>query len=371
MSEKLFLILLLVFTTIGCDSNYSVPLERVEEPVAYVSHPDAGSAASRSERELMLLNAATGTTWRLTSDWANDRQPTWSPSGTHLMFISGRNPDGHGPIRPWPVSTGINRLFVYDLKDGIVRHVDLSWARTSGPMRAQESEGSMRSLGWLECAAWSPTDTTKVAIGVTVRGPHWKDPDKKEDMVEVERRIVLLDLEARTGRLLTTYTNPSCHGLFWAPDGKHLGVFGAGEIDYLRVGTGEVFTLQGDHVRWGGELQYVPLDWGPKGDHLLVRGYSREVDSLAVYEYNVRTEAWSSSLAVLANTARVQKYVPRENGDPDGDFIVLRSSEESFYDDLWRYRLPEGKHERLTDDRMPKLDVVSYHGRKEKGQGRP
>lgn len=361
--KRILLFLVLVALALGaCDTNRSVPLDQIAEPVAFVNTPvGEGESASRSDRELAVLDAASGETWQLTSDWANDAQPTWSPSGTHLMFISGREIDSNGPIPPWPTSTGINKVFVYDLKPGTIQHIDLSWALESGPAMPQESEESMKTLGWLECAAWSPVDTTKIAVGVTIKSAHWKDPSKREEMIPTERRIVLLDMEEKTGRMLTKYIDPSCHRLFWSPDGKHIGVIGGEEIDYIRVATGEEYKLQGDHVLWGDSLHYVPLDWGPNGDSLLVRGYSRKIDSLAVYRYNVEDNKWSSSLGKYADVDRVVQYAPWTTGAPNRDFIVLRSSPDSYHDDLWRYLRLDGKFERLTDDQNPKTQhVVSY-----------
>lgn len=358
--KMVFLIITTIF--LSCHGTDSVPMEGVSQPVAYVSHPDAGWAASSSERELMLLEASTGKTWQLTSDRAVDAQPTWSPSGSHLMFLSDRNPNGSGLARMWSTGTGIRRLFIYGLSQGIIRHVDLSWARSSGPARAQGPSFKMQDLGWLECAAWSPLDTTKVAIGATVRAAQWKDADKKEELAPRERRIVLLDLETQTGKLLTTYSETSCHRLLWSPNGKYLGMIGPEETDYVDVRTGETSELKRTYVRWGGPLWYVPLDWTPDGNRLLVRAYSHNVDSVAVYEYDVQTDEWSPSLAVLADTARVQSYMPGDNGAAHGDLLVLNSAEDTFYDDLSRYRLPEADHVWLTDDQMPKLGVSSYHG---------
>lgn len=56
----------------------------------------------------------------------------------------------------------------------------------------------MRTLGWLECAAWSLVDSTQIAIGVTVQGPQLGHPQQKDI-----HRIVLIDTAEKTARLLT------------------------------------------------------------------------------------------------------------------------------------------------------------------------
>lgn len=167
--RSFFLALFLLASLLGgCRCNRSVSLDEVREPVAYTGRPPSGISSLLAklspkpvsqwgDRELMLLDAATGETWQLTSNGENDYQPVWSPSGTHLMYLGLQN---------WPFqNTKTKRLYVYDLKQGAIRQVDLSWARELGPASLQP-KGDKND--WLDCAAWSPVDSTKIAVGVQV-----------------------------------------------------------------------------------------------------------------------------------------------------------------------------------------------------------
>lgn len=336
---------------LGCEPDQAVPIEEIEAPVAYINHPDPGQSASRSERELMLLDAATGETWQLTNDWANDRLPVWSPSGTHLMFVSGRGVEQKS-LPPWPVGTGVDRLFIYDLKAGSIEHVDLSWARESGPAAPEVPEDDMRTLGWLECGAWSPVDTTKVAVGVTVG---WKGN------MESARRLVLLDLEAQEARLLAEYTR-LCGALSWSPDGRFL-LTGVGSFDILDVENGKKYVLKENADVTDSNMNYSPVEWSPEG-MLLVKEYSIEADTSTVYMYDAREGEFSDEMGGFPEKIRGIHYAPtrrRKSGRRKLDLITLRELETSFYTDLWLQQRPDGSEKRLTDDRMPKRDVTSYH----------
>lgn len=134
--------------------------------------------------------------------------------------------------------------------------------------------------------------------------------------------------------------------------------------------TGKLQKLQGGP--WGNSLSDGAIDW--RGDTLLVKGDSAEVDSYSVYEYKLDQEAWSASLGVFPDSSRIVQYMPaglEKQHEHVRDFIVL--NEPLYYprSDLWRYRRPEGVFERLTDDRMPKQDVTSYHGKREGVESQP
>ena len=361
--------LALFLLSVGCNSTTSVPLDEIEAPVAFINHPDAGRSASRSERELMVLDASSGRVWQLTSDGFRDSQPTWSPSGTHLLFLSSR-PSGRFPGRsPGLRSPTHQQLFVYDLRAGRIAPIDISWAYDDGPAAPTESEQSMRSLGWLECAAWSPIDTTQIAIGVTAAS------STMPSLTRRNRSLVLLDTEARTARLIADY-DELCGGLQWSPDGRYLSITGGGDdFEYVDVDTGDKLAPEGDPFV-DGSGSYVPIDWGPTSTSLLIRAFYFDTPTSELYIYDIETHSWSKKLGRFLGGHRVKAYMPGfGGGSPDSlGVIVHRELETSFFNDLWLHRLPvapdSGAVEdvsvgrRLTTDRMPKLDVVSFHGKK-------
>jgi dipeptidyl aminopeptidase/acylaminoacyl peptidase len=354
------ILLVLTFSLlVGCDTSAPVPIDQIEAPVTFVNHPDAGWAASRSERELMVLDAASGNIWQLTSDWANDGKPIWSPSGTHLLFISGRETGFRDPIPPWPSSSGINKLFIYDLKAGQIEPVDLSWAYASGPAVPNESEEAMRTLGWLQCAAWSPVDSTRIAIGVTVQGPQLDNPQQKNI-----HRIVLIDTVEKTARLLTEY-HELCGRLLWSPSGEYLvmSTFDRETVEYVEMDTGRRHSIEKNDAV-DDEKIYYPIDWNSTGNTLLVGTKIPLTETSELYEYDVDGKSWSEGLGRFSYPDRVVGYAPAGLSGPDSTgFIVLRDDEDTFYTDLWLYRRSDSTERRLTHDRMPKLGVSSFHSR--------
>lgn len=365
---------LLVFTSllilIGWGNGQETPRGRgvpsgsLERPIAYISHPNAGRAASRWERELMVVDAASGKTWQLTSNRADDQAPVWSPSGTHLMYLS----------RPVSMTPGMRnqgeyRLMVHELMSGRNRQIDLSWVKKSEV--ASPQNGIITN--WLGCAAWSPVDSTQVAVGVMVKGP-LADVEKFVEMemdelrkaMQEKHRIVLIDLEERTVRLVAE-NEDRCSGISWSPNGDFLLVNSGNDFDYLDVDTGEKRSVRGEHTVSGKSLSYSVTDWTPNTLSLLVRGYLLEPDTLVAYRYDLESEMWSKPLGRFGGRQYVLEYAPPEDNNAnveDLDLVLLRSEKDSFYDDLWLYQRPEGTFKRLTEDRMPKMqDVASYQGR--------
>lgn len=335
----------------GCDTDQPAPLGRIEEPVAYVGRPDADpdELSSASDQELMLLDAASGKTWQLTDDWAYDQHPVWSPSGTHLMFISGREVGIHWPVPPWPTSTGIEKLFVYSLKNGEIRHVDLSWAKRSGPAAPKGSELTTKMTGWLECATWVPMDTTQIVIAAEVG---------------LQGRILLLNTEEQEARLLASYGGDICYRLMRSPDGKHVAFRGENKQFYLNLESGKRFSFQGGHTLGGDSLYYRPLDWGAEGHSLFVTGERHDPDSTAVYEYDIREKSWSPALGTFGPRNEVVQVIPQGQSGRVGspDLLIRRDSSNTRGMDFWRYKLPEKTFKRLTYDRTFKIYEASYHG---------
>jgi hypothetical protein len=349
---------------VGCDTDRAIPIRYIEAPVAFVAHPGAGRVISASEQELMVLDAATGRVWQLTSDWANDGQPSWSPSGSHLLFISGRPKGFEPPVPPWPSSSGVDRLFIYDLNDGRIDPVDLSWAHASGPASPEDSEQGIGTLGWLECADWSPLDSTQIAIGVTI------GLSEQPSLTRRKRRLVLVDLEEQTARMIAEY-DELCSGLLWSPDGRYLATQGLDSFDYVEVGTGKTHRVQGSHVVDDDSVNnYVAVDWGLKPASLLVRGYSfGPSDTHVYYRYNVRQKTWSDRLDQLEWPDRIVGYSPFDPRTTQEDSlgrIILRAlgKQNTYQTDLWLHRRPKDTDFRLTDDQTLKFGVRSFHGQK-------
>lgn len=360
MNRRLLPLLLGALLAAGCAQDATVPIDQIQAPVVYTNHPNAGFSATANEQELFLVDAASGQTWRLTSNGVRDEQPVWSPDGTQLLFLS---------TRPVLGRTGGDalQLFRYDLGTGRVAHVDLDWAYYgSGPASPELPEDNMRILGWLECVAWSPVDPTQVAIGVTV-------DTKMSDPPNIRvRRLVLLDLEERTSRLIAPYKR-NCNSLFWAPDGRYLAIADNNDFHYVDAETGEKHAITGDHVVNGDTVTgYSPVDWTASGDQLLVKGRAvviRERELLRIsdsvyYTYNVRDHTWSERLATMPHNHFAVGFAPASSQPTPGDslrFIVQREEEGSFHSDLWLYGASGATEIRLTDDQMPKRDARPYH----------
>jgi len=345
---------------VGCENDRPVSFSTIQAPVVFISNPDAGNVASLSGQELMLLDVATGRSWRLTSDWASDRQPTWSPSGSHVMFISDRDPDGSSMIPPWATGTGIDRLYTLDLKNGEIHHIDLSWAYDSGLAKARVPEGDMRTLSWLDCAAWSPVDSSQIAVGVTVKGAYWEGNPETSKMRPSDHRIVLLDLHTRESHLLAE-PSKHCSSLDWSPDGRYLSVNGPNDFEYIDVKTRRTFSAVPYNLPNNEPVQFVHTDWINDNNKLksLVMYVDFNSNIYYSYEYNVKTRK-ASEIGAFQDSVTTAQYAPRTTKDGNRNLILRQWSRDDFYEDLYLYHTTEQSFVRLTHDQTPKKDIRSY-----------
>lgn len=364
-------ILLAALVWPGCACNDSIPIDEIEDPVAYIARPPSALASfvepillqpvsSWGDREVMIMDAATGATWQVTSNGRNELQPTWSPSGTHLMYLSMVDPAWIS-TNSYP-TTLREEIFVYDLEERTSEHVDLSWALDSGPASAQIAPDELLDVGWLECAAWSPVDTTKIAVGVQVDIATFMNPEREK------HRLVLLDTEEKTGRFLARYDG-RCASLLWSADGRYLHAQTSKKL-FIETDSGKTHDLKGSHTVQGDTLNYAVLDW--MNETVIVRGYGRNIDDYVLYGYDVQREKWSTPLEMVSRKNKVLAFAPIGPDDEvdSVDYIVRRDSAGGYYEDFWRYHRPEGIFERLTYDGMPKREVTSYDRKRPPRQDR-
>lgn len=284
-------VILVVVVSLACEQTYPVPADDLRAPVAFISHPDAGSVVSQSEQELMVHDLSTGSQWQLTQDGHLDTNPVWSPSGTHLFFVSSRIVNS-GEY-PWGMTGQGLGFFTFELHTGTVHPVDLHWARASGPA-APDSAASVR---WIEgMGAWSPVDSTKIVAVVMVDGPKPGAPFHPR-----ERRLVLFDMEEETARLLTPYANQSASGsLRWSCDGRYLAIesiSGSSAFNVVNVQTGETLDVRPPPGIYPEAETHGAQGWTTEG-RLVVVSRSNEQRRARIYLVDISTNEWTEFMRI-------------------------------------------------------------------------
>ncbi|MCY7418476.1 MAG: DPP IV N-terminal domain-containing protein, partial [Chloroflexi bacterium] len=183
---------------------------------------------------LWITAVADGSAWRLTSGAARDGQPTWSPDGRRIAFVSDRHPAADLTWR--------SDIYLIDAEGGQVTRV------TGG--RGDRTFGQ---------PTWSPDGSLIAAIGhrfpVGNASPNslWLFPPESEQGG--------IDLTAASGRELGASINSDLAGvpdpaLTWSADGTWI-VFAA--------------PIEGSYQLWRAHRSTGDVDQLTSGDHALTR----------------------------------------------------------------------------------------------------
>jgi TolB protein len=227
--------------------------------------------------DIYLLNPVTGQIANLTAHPAEDRDPTWSPDGTHLAFTSHR--DGNWELYLWSAADGsVTRLTTnpaYDgapawspdgarlafesYRDGNLEIYLLDLTTGGDPIRLTNNKAGDYA------PAWSPD-------GRYIAFTSWRDGDKE---------IYLVDVEDGVMRNLTNYPAADDEAPAWSPNGTAIAFVswrdGDAKLYTMRPNGSGQRRLTTDHVYDGAPA------WSPDGQHVIYTGY-QEGEPFEVYD---------------------------------------------------------------------------------------
>ena len=237
--------------------------------------------------EIYVMNTDGSQQIRLTHYAGDDTDPTWSPNGKHIAFVSDREHKGLYDIYLMDADGGNIRRAFEDLEyraapawspDGKqIAYLTYSpvpdWAVYTKPLGGGEAERIAESgRGWSGFPAWSP-DGTEIAF-VSGERPEWL--------------IRIINLKTREEDILL----PKIQGetaLYpaWSPDGKEL-AFSVWRWD----GEPSIYIIQRDSKVREEIVKnaFGTLAWSPDGRELLYRKTVKDSDLLYKINLDSRTE---------------------------------------------------------------------------------
>lgn len=290
---------------------------------------ELANAEPGGTRDIFLVDVARGSETRLTDHPANDRQPTWTPDGHHLLFLSDRT----GTMAAWLLEirdgkpAGAPRL----LKPDMARATPMGFTRAGTLVYASPS--GLRDVYVAELDARQPRLVSPPAIAVQEytggnRNPDWS-PDGSQIVYLSQRDLspsgagenLLCIAPAAGGRPDSEYRLPfrNVQRPRWSPDGRSFlvtgllrGQFGVFQIDRS---SHAVTPLK---VRPGLGSMYAAA-WWPDGRSIL---FSQGLDDRTVV------------IRRFLDTGREQVLLSIPGGgggdatpSPDGRFVAVRAWE--------------------------------------------
>jgi len=259
----------------------------------------------RTNGDIFVLGAGRGTVRRLTSGFAWDFQPAWSPDGTRIAFSSTRS--------------GAPNLYVMDAGGGRVRRLTDAQAWESAP-------------------AWSP-DGRRIAFE--------SGRDGLSGPLGIARRHrSIFRVDADGGGLVELVGGPGYSGTpAWSPDGSRLAFVSD------RDGGLDVYVAGAD----GGGVRRLTRDGAAAGRP----AWSRDGTRLAFDSAPTPDAVAEAQLLVVNADGSGERPLVRGGGyqpawSPDGGWIAF-VSERDGHPDLYAARAGGGETVRLTDDLAPKF----------------
>lgn len=317
--------------------------------VFVVSRPNLKEA--RYDRQLVLVDVATGKQRPLTYERRGVGSPRWSPSGDRIAFLdsapaepvqaeAGTAPNPAGPESPpkeQPASSG-SKYQVFVL-----------------PMSGGEAHRITQATQDVEQIAWSP-DGAHIAYVVADDNPRKKEIEKHNDAFEVgdndyltteqamPSHLWLVPAEGGTARRLTSGSwslpkgappSPPASPLSWSPDGQSIlivqqttpnwGDSDQSVIAAVNVVNGEVRKLTGHKA-----LESFPL-YSPDG-HSIVYWYARDGDPNNENEIFLTDSGGGNAVDL---TRALDRDVVRAVWTPDGDSLIVAAHDAARVQ-LWR-----------------------------------
>lgn len=231
--------------------------------------------------DIYLLNSLTSQIVNLTAHPAEDRDPAWSPDGTHLAFASHR--DGNWELYLWSAAGGsVTRLTNHPAYDGAP-----AWSPDGARLAFESYRDGNLEIYLLDLTAGSePVRLTDNQAGDY--GPAWS-PDGRyvafTSWRDGDKEVYLADLEDGTVRNLTNYPAADDEAPAWSPDGK-----GIAFVSW-RDGDAEVYVMETLGVSETSRVWAITHNdvydgapaWLPDGQQIIYTGY-QEGEPFEVYD---------------------------------------------------------------------------------------
>jgi Tol biopolymer transport system component len=353
-------------------------------------------------RKLFVRRLDTGEETQLTHGDQDDIQPAWSPDGTTVVFVRGRQPgkrlepgdvfgmyeSGGGDL--WAVDVGTGRES-QRLSDGF----DPAFSRDGTRIAVDASWGGPRRLWVLDAQGRNPQQaTTDVSEAVVHIRPRWSPDGTKLVFQNLERTKFDVRVVDVATKKMAWITNDVTQDLdpVWSPDGRFIyfssyrggGIniwrapvaadgSSAGLLEQLTTGAGQdvqpalssggrriAFTILKQNADlW--KLPVSPTDGRPAGPPQAVIATTRE-DSRGSWSPDGRTIAFNSdrtgemNIWIAAADGTAARQLTRGPGgdfqpswSPDGQHIVFFSSRAGSAD-IWDVEVASGRLRQLTRD---------------------
>ena len=276
MREKRLFVLYVLSAVILC-TNVCAVLAKVPDTAKIVFT----SAFIATKRDILIMDTNGHNKINLTEHPADDTQPTWSPTGEHILFVSDRE-GMHDLYLMEPDGSNVRRVF--EEKSHRVAPI---WS-PDGKRIAYVHNGLQRTLNIATKdgnevevltpvddhlyvnLAWSP-DGTEIAFDNIVR----------------LHRTHIFNLQTRTVEPILSELQFVIHNVEWSPDGKQLAFAGVACIKnqacrFKNFDDLKVYIVNRDGT---GVEQVVPKGdfradypvWSPRGDALLYQQPVKEV----------------------------------------------------------------------------------------------
>ena len=272
--------------------------------IAFVSHRDGNM-------EIYVMDINGGNQRRLTNNLYDDFQPSWSPDGKRIAFVSDR--DGH-VIDGRP----INEIYVMDVNG-------------KNQLNLTNNSSDDRS------PSWSP-DGKRIAF-VSKRNDGDEHP---------HREIYVMDADGRNQQRLTD-NHDNDQSPSWSPNGKRI-VFSSDRHVHLKSEvriTDEIYVMDVD----GGNLQRLTENrvydwfpsWSPNGKRIVFASDTK--GDLQNFEIYVMDTDGDNQQRLTEN----RKNDGFPSWSPDGERIVFHSNRDGNYE-IYVMDANGGNLQRLTNN---------------------
>ena len=276
MREKRLFVLYVLSAVMLCASVCPVVAKAPDTAKIVLS-----STGISNKRDIFIMDTNGHNKINLTEHPANDMQPTWSPTGEHILFVSDR--EGMNDLYLMePDGSNVQRVF-----EEKSHRVAPAWS-PNGKRIAYVHNGLQLTLNIATKDGNEIEELTVVDDHLYVN-PAWS-PDGTEiafDNIVRFHRTHIINLQTRTVEPLLPELQFVIHNVEWSPDGKQLAFAGVACIknqvcrlknfDDLKVyivnrdGTGM------EQVVTTGDFRADYPVWSPRGDALL---YQQEVKAV-------------------------------------------------------------------------------------------